>query len=74
MGVLASLGKLLSLRIQSIHALIAEDVQGFSMGHTHQKSLSSISGLVVEYIVAIDVTRVRYPADACPAGPCRSGG
>jgi hypothetical protein len=25
----------------------------------------SISGLVVEYIVAIDVTRVRFPADAC---------
>ena len=25
---------------------------------------SSISGLVVEYIVAIDVTRVRLPADA----------
>ena len=28
---------------------------------------TSISGLVVEYIVAIDVTRVRFPADAiCP--------
>ena len=25
----------------------------------------SISGLVVEYVVAIDVTRVRFPADAC---------
>ena len=25
---------------------------------------SSISGLVAEYIVAIDVTRVRFPADA----------
>ena len=25
---------------------------------------SSISGLVVEYIVAIDVSRVRFPADA----------
>ena len=25
---------------------------------------TSISGLVVEYIVAIDVTRVRFPADA----------
>ena len=25
----------------------------------------SISGLVAEYIVAIDVTRVRFPADAC---------
>ena len=29
---------------------------------------NSISGLVVEYIVAIDVTRVRFPADACMAG------
>ena len=28
------------------------------------QSISSISGLVVEYIVAIDVTRVRFPADA----------
>ena len=26
--------------------------------------ISSISGLVVEYIVAIDVTRVPFPADA----------
>ncbi len=26
--------------------------------------LIGISGLVVEYIVAIDVTRVRFPADA----------
>ena len=25
----------------------------------------SISGRVVEYIVAINVTRVRFPADAC---------
>ena len=40
--------------------------------HTHEPTLhagrglvlSSISGLVVEYIVAIDVTRVRFPADA----------
>ena len=29
----------------------------------------SISGLVVEYIVAIDVTRVRFPADAFMARP-----
>ena len=27
-------------------------------------SISRISGLVVEYIVAIDVTRIRFPADA----------
>ena len=26
--------------------------------------INRISGLVVEYIVAIDVTRVRFPADA----------
>ena len=30
--------------------------------------LTSISGLVVEYIVAIDVTRVQFPADALSAG------
>ena len=30
---------------------------------SHKKGMS-ISGLVVEYIVAIDVTRVRFPADA----------
>ena len=30
----------------------------------HFKAVSSISGLVVEYIVATDVTRVRFPADA----------
>ena len=36
-------------------------------GTLHLLSLpyvNSISGLVVEYIVAIDVTRVRFPADA----------
>ena len=33
---------------------------------------TSISGLVVEYIVAIDVTRVPFPADAW-AGLQRSG-
>jgi hypothetical protein len=32
---------------------------------------NSISGLVVEYIVAIDVTRVRFPADALLAGSRR---
>ena len=41
-------------------------------------SFVSISGLVVEYIVAIDVTRVRFPADASfificfPAFVCRA--
>ena len=33
-------------------------------GHDWAAILSSISGLVVEYIVAIDVTQVRFPADA----------
>ena len=36
-------------------------------GPSHRKqsfNVNSISGLVVEYIVAIDVARVRYPADA----------
>jgi hypothetical protein len=34
-----------------------------------RKSLRSISGLVVEYIVPIDVTRVRFPADAYISTP-----
>ena len=34
-------------------------------------TINSISGLVVEYIVAIDVTRVRFPADAS-GGMCIS--
>ena len=33
-------------------------------------ALQSISGLVVEYIVAIDVTRVRFPADAYLVPTC----
>ena len=32
--------------------------------HEADATLVSISGLVVEYVVAIDVTRVRFPADA----------
>jgi hypothetical protein len=36
-------------------------VWGFRPGRL---DVASISGLVVEYIVAIDVTRVRFPADA----------
>ena len=40
-------------------------VQRFSRG---------VSGLVVEYIVAIDVTRVRFPADAhCSHVSVRAG-
>ena len=53
----------------------AGEEQGISLdltliGH----SSSSISGLVVEYIVAIDVTRVRFPADATCTWPQSSGG
>ena len=32
-------------------------------------AITSISGLVAEYIVAIDVTRVRFPADALMPRP-----
>ena len=47
-------------------------MQPFSARSTHRpfdrvaltSDLRSISGLVAEYIVAIDVTRVRFPADA----------
>ena len=37
---------------------------GFSRAARFTIVSRSISGLVVEYIVAIDVTRVRFPADA----------
>ena len=37
---------------------------------TEENDRISISGLVAEYIVAIDVTRVRFPADAASAGTC----
>ena len=37
---------------------------GPAMLEVPDNASSSISGLVVEYIVAIDVTRVRFPADA----------
>ena len=33
-------------------------------GMNEEIEINSISGLVAEYIVAIDVTRVRFPADA----------
>ena len=45
-----------------------EDCPGWAMLGSRQKLASglvrSISGLVVEYIIAIDVTRARFPADA----------
>ena len=34
-------------------------------GMNEEIEINSISGLVAEYIVAIDVIRVRFPADAC---------
>ncbi len=41
------------------------DVFVCDLGHgSGRLGVASISGLVVEYIVAIDVTRVRFPADA----------
>ena len=39
-------------------------VVGVSRRSRLRSLVYSISGLVVEYIVAIDVTRVRFPADA----------
>ena len=48
--------------------VIYDALRGFNpiqaSGATASVSVISISGLVVEYIVAIDVTRVRFPADA----------
>ena len=37
--------------------------------HLAETLLTGISGLVVEYIVAIDVTRFRFPADAFCSSP-----
>ena len=39
-------------------------LQGLRLYVEYSFTLHRISGLVVEYIVAIDVTRVRFPADA----------
>ena len=39
-------------------------MQALPLAFLHHSFAKSISGLVVEYIVAIDVTRVRFPADA----------
>ena len=43
-----------------------KDAAGRALGSDFNMS---ISGLVVEYIVAIDVTRVRFPADAMRCSP-----
>ena len=45
-----------------LHDTVRDPVMHFS-GSLNFMSIS-ICGLVVEYIVAIDVTRVRFPADA----------
>ena len=47
---------MLGLRVAAVHRC-----SGWRLRHW----CAGISGLVVEYIVAIDVTRVRFPADAC---------
>ena len=44
------------------------NVQGLRDSVIATSFVNSISGLVVEYIVAIDVTRVRFPADAYACG------
>ena len=43
---------------------IPQKVHYFITSFVPSRAVNSISGLVVEYIVAIDVTRVRFPADA----------
>ena len=45
-----------------------EQRQGVCIETMHMKCTGCISGLVAEYIVAIDVTRVRFSADACITG------
>jgi hypothetical protein len=40
------------------------EVPECAISSKRQHIITGISGLVVEYIVAIDVTRVRFPADA----------
>jgi hypothetical protein len=42
------------------------EVPECAISSKRQHIITGISGLVVEYIVAIDVTRVRFPADAFP--------
>ena len=36
----------------------------WQLQYATESNYAGISGLVVEYVVAIDVTRVRFPADA----------
>jgi hypothetical protein len=59
-----SAGQLTALQVAA--AYFHETVEPPAQGPTVLvlKKSSSISGLVVEYIVAIDVTRARFPADA----------
>ena len=54
-----------SSRFPIKHPCNAAPFEFFNTTQLHFKNLlNSISGLVAEYIVAIDVTRVRFPADA----------
>ena len=46
-------------------------VAGVSMRSKNRSLVYRISGLVAEYIVAIDVARVRFPADASRGGRAR---
>ena len=58
-----NLSKLKTRRIEN--GLGQPGPSAFSVGHVHATCCDiCISGLVVEYIVAIDVTWVRFPADA----------
>ena len=58
--------KLARQRLSTSTKITVSDVMNSAgMQHATHREVISISGLVVEYIVAIDVTRVRFPADAC---------
>ena len=48
----------------AVYCAASSGVSGSMCGILDLRGGNSISGLVVEYIVAIDVTRVRFPADA----------
>ena len=49
---------------QLCNVRISSKINGDSTYTVGELTTTGISGLVVEYIVAIDVTRVRFPADA----------
>ena len=49
--------------MEAPHPVRLRDLGTFCFA-SNSAAANGISGLVVEYIVAIDVTRVRFPADA----------